>query len=182
MSILNRLIAAVTLLDSQDARNDARAMARAAATPGDWLSQILEHHHGLEEGFRAVQAAPDNTSRTLAFRQLGVLLTGHAIAEEAVIYPALAQMRDKVQSGVAYDDQAVIKVQMALLEKLNPMSRPFVEKLSHLQEIVVQHMYAEEGSWFLDLKRQASASDQLMLSERYAEEYGRYVGGAALWP
>lgn len=176
MSILERLIAAVSLPESENAREDARTMAREAATPGDWLAQILEHHLGLEQAFAALKGASDSTTRTAAFRRLGILLTGHAIAEEAVIYPALAQRRIKANSGIAYDEQAVIKVQMALLEKLDPMSREFINKLGQLEGAMTHHTYCEEGAWFLDLKREVSAADQLMMTERYAEEYYRYVG------
>lgn len=151
-------------------------MARNAARPGDWLSQILDHHLELEQAFTAVKIAGDSTRRTAAFRHLGVLLTGHAIAEEAVIYPALAQRRGRAHSGVAYDEQAVVKMQMAMLEKFNPMSRQFLTKLGHVEEAVAHHMYCEEGKWYLDLKRELSAADQRMMSERYAEEYHRYVG------
>ncbi len=176
MSILDRLIAAVSLPEHENAREDARTMARNASTPGDWLWQIVEHHVELEQAFVAVKTAGDSTSRTAAFRHLGILLTGHEIAEEAVIYPALAQCRGMAHSGTAYDEQAVVKVQMALLEKLDPMSQQFLTKLIHIEGAVAHHMYCEEGKWFLDLKREASSADQLMMTERYAEEYYRYVG------
>lgn len=181
MSILDRLIAAVNLPESENALGEARAMARNAATPGGWLALILEHHIGIEQAFIAVKTASDNTSRTAAFWQLGILLTGHAIAEEAVIYPALAQRRARSPSSVAYDEQAVIKVQMAMLEKLNPMSEHFLNRLSQVEGAVLHHMYCEEGQWYLDLQRELSRADQAVLTERYAEEYDRYVGNDRLW-
>jgi hypothetical protein len=181
MSVLDRFIAAVTPPESQDERREARAKATGAATPGDWLSQILDHHQGLEQAFAEVKSASDSTTRTAAFKQLGVLLTGHSIAEEAVIYPALAQDGEKTHSGMAYDEQAMAKVQMALLEKLDPMSQDFLDKLEHVEGAVAHHMYEEEGNWFLDLKRELSQSDQAQLTERYAEEYERYVGTDSLW-
>lgn len=176
MSILGRFIEAVSLPESEDARGDARAMAHEATTPGDWLSLILAHHVGIEQAFAEVSAADTNTSRTLAFRRLGVLLLGHAIAEEAIIYPEMAQRRDRSASSLAYDEQAMLKIELAVLEKLNPMSPHFLNKLAHVRESVAHHIYAEEGKWFLDLKRKVSAGDQMMMTERYAEEYSRYVG------
>ena len=181
MSILDKVVAAVTPPESDEARHDARAKAQMAATPGDWLSQILEHHRGLEQAFAEVKAAGDTTTRTAAFKQLAVLLTGHAIAEEAVIYPALSEDGEKAHATAGYEEQSVVKVQMALLEKLNPMSQDFLDKLEHIQGAVAHHMYAEEGNWLLDLKNEASASDQAMMTARYAEEYQRYVGGGKLW-
>jgi len=179
MSFIDKVIAAVTPPESEEARIEARNKATAAAVPGDWLSQILAHHRGIEAAFAAAKAAHDAGSRTAALKQLGVLLTGHAIAEESVIYPALANGGEKGHAGTGYEEQAMVKIQMALLEKLDPMSQDFVDKLEHIEGAVAHHVYAEEGNWYLDLKQKAPASDQAMLSKRYAEEYERYVGGDA---
>lgn len=180
MSILDRFIAAVTPPESEEDRLEARKQATAAAMPGDWLDLILQHHMDIEDAFLEVEAPPDARARTAALKRLGVLLTGHAIAEEAVIYPALAEDGEKTHAGMGYDEQAMVKVQMALLEKLEPMSRDFTDKLGHIKGAVAHHMYAEEGNWFLDLKERASAKDQVLLTRRYAEEYERYAGVDAL--
>jgi hemerythrin superfamily protein len=180
MSVIDKVIAAVTPPESAEARAKAREKARVAAAPGDWLSQIIDHHLLLEDAFATVKAASDAGSRRAATKDLGILLTGHAIAEEAVIYPALAEAGEKAHSGMGYDEQALVKVQMALLEKLEPMSQDFIDKLEHIEGAVTHHMYQEEGTWFLELKEKAPAADQAKLTRRYAEEYDRYVGADAL--
>ncbi|TVV76434.1 hemerythrin domain-containing protein [Sphingomonas solaris] len=180
MSVIDKVIAAVTPPESEEARVKARQKARAAAAPGDWLSQIIDHHLVLEDAFARVKAAGDASARRAATKQLGVLLTGHAIAEESVIYPALAEAGEKAHSGMGYDEQALVKVQMALLEKLEPMSQDFIDKLEHIEGAVTHHMYQEEGTWFLELKDKAPAADQAKLTQRYAEEFDRYVGTDAL--
>lgn len=180
MSIVDKVIAAVTPPESEAQRVEARNQAHAAAIPGDWLSQILDHHLDIEDAFDDVKEAADAGSRTAALKQLGVLLTGHAIAEEAVIYPALADGGEKTHAGMGYDEQAMVKIQMALLEKLDPMSQDFLDKLEHIASAVAHHVYAEEGNWYLDLKDKASAADQAVLTRRYAEEYESYVGAEAL--
>ncbi|BBF70666.1 hemerythrin domain-containing protein [Sphingomonas bisphenolicum] len=179
MSIIDRFIAAVTPPESAEARLEARTKATNAAMPGDWLDQILQHHIDLEDAFADVKATTDVASRTVATKLLGVLLTGHAIAEEAIIYPALAQGGEKAHAGIGYDEQAMVKVQMALLEKLDPMSKDFIDKLEHIEGAVKHHMYAEEGNWFLDLKETTPVEDQTLMTKRYAEEYARYVGADA---
>ncbi len=176
MSILDRFIAAVTPPESEEARLEARTNATNVARPGDWLDQILQHHMDIEDAFAEVTASPDAMGRTAALKQLGVLLTGHAIAEEAVIYPALAEDGEKSHAGMGYYEQAMVKVQMALLEKLDPMSQEFIDKLEHIESAVGHHVYAEEGNWFLGLKDKAWAEDEALLTQRYAEEYERYVG------
>ena len=85
MSVLDKVIAAVTPPESEQARADANARAHAAATPGDWLTIALEHHRILLDAFAATKAAPDAASRTQAQKHLGVVLVGHAGAEETVL-------------------------------------------------------------------------------------------------
>lgn len=174
MSIIDKVIAAVTPPESEEARAKARQMARAAVAPGDRLSQIIEHHLLLGDAFAA---AGDAGSRLTATRKLGVLLTGHAIAGESVIYPALAEGAEKTHSGMGYDEQALVKVQMALLEKLEPMSQDFIDKLEHIDGAVTHHTYQEEATWLLELKGNVPAAARL--TQRYAGEYDRYVGADA---
>ena len=76
MSIVDKMVAAVTPPESEDARREARAKAKAAARPGDWLSRVLQHHQQIEAAFSAVKSA--NTAETRVATQkkrkvLGVL-------------------------------------------------------------------------------------------------------------
>jgi hypothetical protein len=178
MSILDKAIAAVTPPISDKKRAEAHAKARSAASPGDWLSQILDHHEQIEAAFGTVRAASGVEARRKAQKTLGTLLTGHSMAEEAVIYPALAHAGKKAQAEMAYTQQVAAKMQMAALEHLDPLSEDYLDKLGHLQGAVLTHIYEEENGWFLDLKDKAPLKDQAEATARYAEEYGRYMGDA----
>lgn len=175
MSILDKAIAAITPPESEEARAKARAKAEAAAKPGDWLSQVLEHHRGIEAQFGAVRAAADAPSRRAEQKKLGILLTAHSIAEEAAIYPALAADRQVGHAELAYQEQSAAKMEMGLLERLDPMSEEYLDKLGHIEGAVAHHVYSEEGSWFAELAESASAADQARIGHRYAEEYARYM-------
>lgn len=176
MSIVEKVIAAITPSESIEERSRARAHARAAAKPGDWLTLILDHHVALEDAFSAVKAASDSGTRLEAQKKLGVLLTGHAGAEESVIYPALAQANEKGHAEMGYNEQAIVKMEMAELEHLDPMSREYLDKVEHIREAVAHHMFEEEGTWFLDLQKGALPADQAKLTQRYTEEFERYAG------
>jgi len=176
MSILDKVVAAVTPPESEEARQEARAKARAAATPGDWLSMVLEHHVGIEHAFAAVKAATTASARLAAQQRLAVILTGHSNAEESVLYPALAAADEKSHATMAYAEQAAAKTQMGLLEKLAPMSQDYLDKLEHIRGAVAHHVYEEEGTWFIELKEKVSAPEQSKLAQRYLEEFERYVG------
>lgn len=176
MSLLDKAISAVTPPVSEEKRAEARTKAREAAEPGDWLSQILDHHQLIEAAFAAVKAAGDVDARRTAQKRLGVLLTGHSIAEEAVIYPALAHAGKTLNATTAYTQQVAAKMQMAALEHLDPLSEDYLDKLGHLEGAVATHVYEEESGWFIDLKRNAPEADQQAATRRYNEEYSRYVG------
>ena len=179
MSVLDKVIAAVTPPESDDSRKEARAKAQAAAKPGDWLSMILTHHQQIETAFAAVKSAKKAATRVAAQKRLGIILTGHSNAEESVIYPALTVANEKGHATMAYTEQAAAKTQMALLEKLAPMSQDYLDKLEHIRGAVAHHVYEEEGTWFLELKEKASPGDQTKFTARYEEEFKRYVGSDA---
>jgi len=176
MSFLDKIIAAVTPPESDQTRMDARAEARRMARPGDWLSQVIDHHDQIESAFAAVKGAADATAQRTAQKRLGVILTGHSTAEEAVLYPALVDDGHKAHAGLGYEEQAAAKIQMALLEGLTPMTQDYLDKLEHIRGAVTHHMYQEESSWFLDLQKEAPDDVQARLTERYREEAERYLG------
>src|SRR5277367_2417309 len=153
MSLFDKVVAAVTPAETEEQRAEARQKAQAAATDGDWLSLVLQHHRQIESGFAAVSSASDSATRIAAQKRLALLLTGHSIAEETVLYPALVKADEEGHSTKAYTEQSAAKVQMALLEDLPPMGQEYLEKLEHIRGAVAHHVYEEEGTWFLDLKR-----------------------------
>jgi hypothetical protein len=179
MSIIDKVVAAATPPESDEARAEARAKARAAAKPGDWLSAVLDHHVQIEAAFAKVKSATAAADRTIALKALAAMLTGHSVAEEAALYPALAKADEKGHATMAYTEQSAAKLQMGLLEDLPPMSQDFLDKLEHIRGAVAHHVYEEEGNWFLDLKSKLSAPDQAKLTERYDEQFSRYMGSEA---
>ena len=174
MSVIDKMLAAVTPQPSEEKRAEATARARAAAAPGDWLSMALDHHEAIRAAFMACKTANAAADRTAAMRELALVLNGHSLAEEVVLYPALAQAGEKIHAGHAYAEQTTAKMQMAELENIPPSTPEWKDKLEHIEGAVLTHMYEEESSWFLHLHDKGE--HQARLTERYAEEYGRYVG------
>jgi len=175
MSIVDKVLAAVTPPESEEARAEATRKARAAAEPGDWLSLALDHHDQIRGAFEACRSA-DAPGRTRVFKQLALILNGHSMAEEVVLYPALAKAGEKGHAGTAYTEQTTAKMQMAELERIDPASDGWLEKLEHIRGAVLHHIYEEENSWFLELKQRYD--DQSFLSARFAEEFARYAGSS----
>jgi hypothetical protein len=175
MSLVDKVLAAVTPPETDAQRREARAKARAAAGSDDWLALILQQHVQIEGAFIALRAARDLPTRLVAQKELAVLLTGHSNAEEAVIYPALLYFGHKSHAMSGYTEQAGAKADMGELEYLDPMSQDYLDKLEHIRGAVAHHMYEEERDRFLDLKK-LSVADQERLTRRFREEFDRYVG------
>lgn len=180
MSVLDRVAAAVTPAASDEDRADARRKAEELASNHGWLQQILAHHRQIESAFAEALGASAPNEKRKACKELGMLLTGHSMAEEAVIYPAVSQHDGKGHAAMAYEEQSMAKVQFALLEQLDPMSQEWREKLEHIKGAVEQHVYQEENSWFPEVAETIDAGTSTMLTERYREEAGRYFGGESV--
>ena len=80
MSILDKTIAALTPPESEEARQQAREKASALAVSNDWLAEILDHHREIETLFAHAKAAATVDARRAALKQLGTMLTAHAVA------------------------------------------------------------------------------------------------------
>jgi hypothetical protein len=182
MSVLDKVLAAVTPPESQEERAAARAKATQAAANCEWLRLVLTHHRAVEDAFARVAAAGDANGRRQAQRWLSTLLTGHSLAEEAVLYPAMALTDQKAHSTAAYTEQSGAKVNLAALETLDPMSQDYLDKLEHVRGAVAHHVYEEEDKWFVELSKEGDAAMQSRLSARYAEEFNRYMGPDAAMP
>ena len=176
MSILDKVVAAVTPPESEEQRATARARARTSAGRADWLAMVLDHHEAIEAAFLEVKVARDPSSRLTALKSLSIVLTGHAVAEETALYPALVNAEEKGHAIKAYTEQSAAKLQMGLLEDLPPMSQEFMDKLEHIRGAVAHHVYEEESNWFMELKTKIPAADQAKLTQRYREQFSRYVG------
>lgn len=174
MSVVDKILSKVTPLPSEEKRMEATQNARARARPGDWLSLALDHHERIRAAFAAGRRAESAEARVVAMKELGLVLNGHALAEEVVLYPALAQAGEKLHAGHAYSEQTTAKMQMAELENIAPTTPEWMDKLKHIEGAVLTHMYEEESSWFLHLHDKADRQEHL--TDRYREEFERYCG------
>ena len=141
---------------------------------------MLDHHLELEDRFSDVLTATNAFARRKAEKELAILLTGHAVAEEAVLYPALAISGDKAPATTGYAEQSAVKVKMAALNRLDPMSQGYLDELGSVARDVAHHMFEEEGTWFPELAKRLERAEQKQLTLRYLEEFTRYAGSINL--
>nr|WP_314435063.1 hemerythrin domain-containing protein [uncultured Brevundimonas sp.] len=173
MSIIDKALAAITPQPDAERRAEATQAARAAASPGDWLSAVLDHHDEIREAFAAGRQAKTAGERTAAMKALALVLNGHSLAEELVLYPALGQAGEKHDAAHAYLEQTTAKAQMAELENIAPSKSEWLDKWEHIEGAVLTHMFEEESDWFLKLREKAEHPTRI--TARYLEEYERYT-------
>ena len=180
MSWLDKIGSKIFPLASDEKRAEARRKAEELARTSPWLAQIVAHHKAIEQCFADALAATDLDTRQHAMKQLARLNTGHSIAEEVTLYPALVEhngvIGGKVQATLAYEEQQMTKIQQAMLEQLDPMSAEWREKLEHIKSAVQQHVYEEENHRFAELAKALSPGEAARLARRYSEEFERYGG------
>ncbi|WP_051362013.1 hemerythrin domain-containing protein [Solimonas soli] len=177
MSLIDKAVAALTPPESERERRRARREAQDIAAAGSWFAMILDHHEQIEAAFDALEKAGSAAQRRAAQKWLAIILTGHSIAEEAVIYPAMASHSEKAGAEMAYQEQSAAKGEVAALEELDPLSEDYRDKLAHIRGAVAHHMYEEESRRFPKLQERADAATRARLRRRYEEEFKRYVGG-----
>lgn len=179
MSIFDKIAATVMPPESDEQRTEARRKADAMVQGGDdWLGQALDHHRQIESLFRQARSASDGSSRKAACKQLGTILTAHANAEETVLYPMLAEDH-KGHAAMAYQEQAMVKIEMHKLEMLEPMSQEWLDKIDHIQGAVTHHMYEEESGWFGEVREAMRSYDETMHSSRFREEFEKNAGSSS---
>lgn len=171
MSMIDKALSSNSPAMSEAAQTESTRRARWAASPGDWLSLALDHHLEIRQCFDACREAAGRPARLAAMKRLALVLSAHSMAEELVLYPALARTGKKLEAGHAYAEQTAEKLQMAALELVDPSTESWLDKLEQIRDAVLHHMHEEERSWFLDLKEKAE--DQGYLTLRFREEFER---------
>jgi hemerythrin superfamily protein len=173
MSFLDRIASAIAPAATDQQRVEARAQLEQLAVNEPFAEEILAHHRRIESLFtEAREGTGAGAQGTIA--ELAMLLNAHSMAEEAVVYPEISANSSKAHAGMAYEEHAMTKVQLAELQKLTPGTQEWHEKLDHIESAVQQHVYQEEGSWLPDVIRYAPADARQRMSMEFREYFERF--------
>src|SRR5690606_5137636 len=100
MSFLDKLVAAVTPPESEEDRAEARAKAEQLSRGHGWLAMVLDHHRQIESAIERARTGPDAATRKQALKEMALVLNGHSLAEETVLYPALVEHHETRWSSI----------------------------------------------------------------------------------
>ncbi|MBI1402488.1 MAG: hemerythrin domain-containing protein [Porphyrobacter sp.] len=176
MSILDRLASAIAPTASEEDRAEARGNLERLAEGQLFAEDILRQHKQIEQLFAEARSASGAAAQGVVTR-LALLLNGHSMAEEATVYPEISEHSGKTHAGMGYEEHAMTKVQLAELQKLQPGSKDWNEKLDHIESAVQQHVYQEESSWLPDLIRNAPLEARQRMSVEFRDYFERFDRG-----
>jgi hemerythrin superfamily protein len=126
-----------------------QSVAQVARAGGDWFAMVKAHHALVAETFEALLKSGDglHSRRERLVRTLGFQLTAHSVAEENVLYPALAMAGLRTESDKLYLDQAHAKVmnaELTLLTGAKTGGAPWLAKVRDMQTAVLKHAKQDE--------------------------------------
>lgn len=173
MSFLDRIAAVLTPAASDEQRAETRAQFELLAAGETFAEDILAQHRRIEALFAEARAATGPEAQAV-IAELAILLNAHSMAEEAVVYPEVSDHSSKAHAGMAYEEHAMTKVQLAALQKLEPGTQEWREKLDHIESAVQQHVHQEEGSWLPDVIRYAPAGVRQRMSMDFRDYFERF--------
>jgi hemerythrin superfamily protein len=128
----------------------------------------------LEQAFdELIEMRGDASQRPVLYKRLCYLLTAHSVAEENVLYPALAQAGLQSQSDRLYLDQAHAKVMNAMLDMADDkLGDAWLERADELRAAVLEHAKGdEEGDLYPQLAAAIDATTASKLSAAYRREF-----------
>jgi hemerythrin superfamily protein len=150
------------------------AVAQTMAAGGNWFDMIKAHHVLIAQNLDQILATRDDqvAERMRLQKRLGYLLTAHSVAEENVIYPAVARMGMTGDSDRLYMEQAQAKVVNADLGMSPAGTTVWRDHVSALKTAILHHAKVEEeADIFPRLMQSAGPELNAKLTQGYQQQF-----------
>ncbi|MBW8815283.1 MAG: hemerythrin domain-containing protein [Caulobacterales bacterium] len=139
-----------------------KAMMQAPTlAAGDWVEALKTEHRMVEKLFDQLlqTSQTDMAKREMLLTKIAYALNKHAIEEENVIYPALAESGRTEQSHHLGDEHALIKTFIYDLRRIGSTTAEWLPKAREFWALVEAHVREEEQEIFPAF-RDAISSDE----------------------
>lgn len=133
--------------------------------PGDVDHLIADDHAVVVRRFEQLEAGAGDR-RTLV-DQVIFELSAHAVGEEKVVYPVMAESGDEGLAAEARDEHRQMKESLAVLDGTEPGTPEFEQSLRDLIAEVRAHVVEEEGQWLPRLRQAVGAVRMAQLGEDF---------------
>lgn len=146
---------------------------------GDWLEMVKAQHRliakTLDELVSNTEGQGLYVRRDQLLRTVSYQLTAHSVAEENVLYPALAIAGMQSESDKLYLDQAHAKVMNARLQLADATQRQssdWMDRARALRDAVLSHATQdEEARLYPSLLSQLDARRNAQLADAFEREF-----------
>jgi hemerythrin superfamily protein len=163
----------------------ANATTDTAAAAGDWLI-LVKQQHAVITGYlnQFIDSAPAASAadRLAGLKRLNYLLTSHSVAEENVLYPAVATHGLEIGAAELYLEQDAQKVLNSVINlEVQGIgdSSDLINQLVKLRTLIVAHaINHEENDLYPRLRDRATASENDLLTQNYLQFYSMVQGVA----
>jgi hemerythrin superfamily protein len=133
---------------------------------GDWMDALIAEHRMVEKSFQALlQTRDDETAkRELLLTKIAYALTKHAIEEENVIYPALAEGRRVDQARHLTQDHGQVKTYIYDQRRISARDPAWIVQAREMWAALETHMQEEETQIFPAFRAELSAEENAKLT------------------
>jgi len=153
------------------------AVAQAESAGGDWMAMVKAQHGAIAKTLDQLVAAKGDAPPRDVVERLVYQLTAHAVAEENVLYPAMATNGMADQSGQLYDEHAKAKIMlsalhMASMKEGKPLQN-WRATATKLQSAILQHAKEhEESAMYPKLQEKLDAKQNQLITASYKQQFG----------
>lgn len=142
------------------------AMQGPSLAAGDWMDALIAEHRMVEKLFDKLLATRDDErmKREALLTQIAYALNKHAIEEENVIYPAIAEAAQPDQAKHLADEHLQAKTFIYDLRRIGSTEPGWLDKARELVEAVRAHIREEEDEIFPAFRERQSSDENATLT------------------
>jgi hemerythrin superfamily protein len=142
-------------------------MQGPSAAAGDWMEALKAEHRMVEKAFEALlqTKADEMAKREMLLTKIAYALTKHAIEEENVIYPALAEHGHADQAHHSIEEHGQVKTFIYDLRRIPSTDPSWISKASEFWTALQKHIREEEDEIFPGFHEALSREESAKLTK-----------------
>lgn len=142
-------------------------MQGPSVAAGDWMDGLIAEHRLVEKSFEALLKTQNDemAKREMLLTKIAYALTKHAIEEENVIYPALAEHGHPDQAHHSIEEHGQVKTFIYDLRRISSTDPAWIAKAHEFWAALQRHVREEEDQIFPALHEALSPDENAKLAK-----------------
>lgn len=134
---------------------------------GDWVDALTAEHRMVRASFEILMETRHDeiARREILMARIGNALTKHAVEEENVVYPALAEAGHADQAHHLIEDHGQMKTYLYDLRRLSARDLEWIGRARQLWNALQAHMREEEDEIFPAFRDALTADENAKLTK-----------------